>query len=660
MSVEEFIESRGYCKKRRGTQEIFVLSSDMLKNKKVMREKFTIILPPKMLKEDSVKIPSHKQGIIRKQGKKREIMRQKSISLHLSSDRRVQNIIGSLSKIHSIPAIRIQQSISHSSDYSLITLSRGLSMMKPYLMEVRLTKPWAISDLGIQKFSSALSEFHNLKVFHMTIESNQVSNEGLKIFGKNLELLKALSNFSINFVGCHNISNDGVLEFSKSLRLLTKLAHFALSFDSCINLDEKILRLLSRFPIRFQDLDKLSIQILGNKFRMNSQGSRTNSLRPLSLELEFKRCIIVSDNGLTILGNHIKEMKSISNLSLSFQGCSQITAIHLEEFLNSLKAIKKLTSMSLNCDSSLGSSDSLSFLHQNWDLNNLSLKFRYTSKHSDGNFSNIFQNFHKMKNLELHFKQGEGDLTDGDFKQLVTSLQDLNKLSQFSLNCSINSLSYSSFSSFCHNMNNFKSLNVLDLTFHQCHKIGDSSLYEFSSSLKELTALKHLGLNFDNSSLITDDGLAVLFENIYPIRNLNSLNLKFKYLDKIRGKAFFKLAPNTCTFPKLTKMNIGFLNCRGLKDEGVEAICSSLRNLEALEEFQLHLIHCRNISDLSLKIISSSLAAINFLKNVELDFSLCDNITSLEFLAFTSFIKELQISAKISSNFVWPYTKNCL
>lgn len=639
------------CKKRRGYDDLTSISTTVLTDKKVLHEKFSPHLLSKLQRNNKIRHPYSKRPTPISSQKSRELWKkQRSYSLSVSSSQSSKSITSSLTKLHSIYNLQIQQSNSYAPDQSLRAIAKGITLMEKSCMQLNLVRPWSLSDTGLKAFAACFYQLNNLRRLTLNIRGEGLTDEGMKPFSNYLENLKSLTTLKFNFNSCTNLTPRGLKSFALSLRVLTRLSNLHLSFEECENLNELGLIILKYVPIRSENISKLQVDLQENNFRMSGRGHNQLDGSPLLLDIEFKKCLAITDYGLLCIAKTIKKMKYVSDLSLNFHTSPQVTPTTIEEFLACLKEFKNLTLVNFDCNIPLNPTHSLNFLHENWDLKQLCLKFK-CANYNKAELQPFLKNSSRMSNLQLHFRQGEKELTDSDIKNILASLHGLNTLSELNLNFSIKSITYAGFESLCENIIERKSLQTLALTFHECQRLGDKNVQMIAISLQNLRQLRNLSLNLGNSGLISDYGLIYLFQTIQDLNKIKYLNLKFRHLTNLYGECFKALISNPSKMKNLAKLNLGFLGCKNLDDNGIYSICSSLVRASSLRELNLHMIHCDSIGNESLNYVASALNEMNCLVNVELDFSLCQRITSLEFSTFCENVKQLPFNTTITPSF---------
>jgi len=131
-------------------------------------------------------------------------------------------------------------------DQGLEVLISKISQNLKYLHHLTLTLAFCkqITEKGLKALDSAVNNgsLNHLETLHLSFESCQISDEGLKSFGvEPKSIITRLKSLHLRLYGCSLITDEGVESLAENIQKnFSNLLELSLKFRSCRNIIQKI------------------------------------------------------------------------------------------------------------------------------------------------------------------------------------------------------------------------------------------------------------------------------------------------------------------------------------------------------------------------------------------------------------------------------------
>ena len=210
----------------------------------------------------------------------------------------------------------------------------------PFLFKLELSFSWCgeFDDEGMESISKGIKYMVDLPILKLILQNcSGITNRSLESLGYCFKKLKCLSTLHLNISDNPQISDSGVGSLSFGLSQLSSLIDLDLNFGNYVRMTDEGIRILSK-AIEHLPLTKLSLNL------WNCKGLRDLTLVELSecvimlmnslshVNLDFRNCHEITDDGVKIFCEYITLLTSISSIKINMQNCSLLTDKSLSYF----------------------------------------------------------------------------------------------------------------------------------------------------------------------------------------------------------------------------------------------------------------------------------------------------------------------------------------
>lgn len=151
--------------------------------------------------------------------------------------------------------------------------------------------------------------------------------------------------------------------------------------------------------------------------------------------------------------------------------------------------------------------------------------------------------------------------------------------------------------------------------------ITDTDFYNLSKNLERFKFLQNIDLSFDGCFQMKDFGLRKITESLGRLNSLKKLNLYFSYCTKVQLRGLPRFNKG------LQNLSLSFSQCFNVTDAGLQDLSQSLRGLSCLQNITLIFSYNLRFTDLGLCSIGEALEKLVSLQNIYLKFLGCSSLT---------------------------------
>jgi hypothetical protein len=427
-----------------------------------------------------------------------------------------------------------------------------------------------------------------------TRNGEKLSNKDILLFGEVLKKLVKLKKFTFIEKIVSKLTLYGYQQLAKMLSKLSRLNELTASLRPN-NPSEKFFNQIERSVKYLQKLERLNINLIrSDKADTQDLSCLAHSIKRLSLT-QLSYCfsprdeninnlinmlpklsklasinfdfhlILVTPPLLSAIASVIPQLKSLTKLSLNFQGCNHFPDQEWQEMMGNMTNLSQLTSLELKLGKYLTAyqlNNIATLVAQLNHLTSLSLSLSAVSNQpnrADDARQEILHNIAQLTKLSklelsLHFSK---ENPDGLIKTLAGTLRSFNLKAK-----------------------------SLKLSFLDVKELSNDNLHELAQALRKLSLLTTCTISLSQCPAINKIGISALTEGISKLRCLTELTLQVynceitdKYLGQL-GKLLRKLA-------HLTRLSIKFFDTASVTKTGLDSLTYNLSNLPYLTELSI-------------------------------------------------------------------------
>jgi hypothetical protein len=485
------------------------------------------------------------------------------------------------------------------------------------------------------------------------LTKHKLNEENVTEFTSQLATLTSLSSLKLNFEKCLSLNDPCLMKISESLGCLTNLNALHITFSHCNFVTHNGLTELANAISKMKQLKTLELNLLEMKKISNVfWNNLSEALMPLeqlnSISLKYRISDIsltntnnIQDENITNLCNMFTSRK-ITSVSLDFKKCGLLTTNGLTTLFETLSKLTFLTSLKLYLTSVCSEqpkNDIIAKLGESIiNLKKLTvfhLDFGGTEVLDAGflRISNAILLLPRLTSIRLTFK-GLSVINVGDYSMISLSRALLNKASRLtylSLNFSGSYITDQGITTLSQSISKLTSLQTLRLIFRDTDRISDSGLRRIASAVQKIKLIKHLTLKIScsgwTSSKLSDRGLSKVGDALTHMKQLETLTLLFSNFNEMKDDGLQKLGRSIAFNRDLTYIDFNFGKNPKVSDEGVTKLVEDFGRLNALETCKLNFQRCEKVTNNSLIAIGEAIKRIKGLEVVDFRFNECLDIT---------------------------------
>jgi len=235
-------------------------------------------------------------------------------------------------------------------DLGLKNMSQGFKSLRSLkYLKIRFVECCYINNKGIKDVAKGLKKLISLQTLDLSFdEGGLVSDEAIKVLFKNIKNLRNLQTLNISFHYCGGICWKDIGDPAKELKDLRFLKNIYLNCSLNEQMEPVGIEKISKMLGVTKNLETVSLRLVecnikDKELKVLMEGFRGKEhLKTIRLNLSRNR---ITDEGLAMISEYLKELKSIEESKLKLTNCKKITDKGkelLKKDLEGIASVKRL------------------------------------------------------------------------------------------------------------------------------------------------------------------------------------------------------------------------------------------------------------------------------------------------------------------------------